>query len=176
MQYVPTSRSRAIICLALVTILHIAVIAGFRHRHHLPETSSAVISTLRLIAEHPPRKAERAVVKASHPAIVPPNTTSSLSSPAKAALPVEPEILAQEPHLDLDALRAEAVQNEIKRTKSPVELQNEAALKSQSLEAHIEHAAGQAQHSDCMTAHAEHGLLAPLFIAADLIRDKGCKF
>ena len=37
-------------------------------------------------------------------------------------------------------------------------------------------AAAKAQRADCLNAHAGHGLFAPLFIAADLLRDKGCKF
>jgi hypothetical protein len=80
------------------------------------------------------------------------------------------------PHLDLDAMRAQAVQQELGREKSPIELHNEASKRNNSLEAQVEDGTNKAQRSDCRTAHAGAGLFAPLMIAADLIRDKGCKF
>ncbi len=80
------------------------------------------------------------------------------------------------PHLDLDALRAQAVQQELGRERSPIELQNEANRKKHGLEARVEEGANEAQRADCRTAHSGAGLFAPLMIAADLIRDKGCKF
>jgi len=89
---------------------------------------------------------------------------------------VTQEIIPASPQLDLEALRADAVQQEIRREKSPVELMNEARLKNQSLESQIEEGAKNAQRADCRTAYADHGLFAPLFYAANLIRDKECKF
>jgi len=100
-------------------------------------------------------------------------STSALINPAIAFRQAPSNDL---PKLDLDNLRASAVQGELNRERSPIELQEERNRRNLSLEARVENGASKAQRSDCRKSYAQTGLFAALFIARDVLNDKGCKF
>jgi hypothetical protein len=174
------SRYRTIVCLSAVLLIHLLIFAALNVGRvlysHRPET----VSTVWMIPEVVPPK----VVRATRPADM-----KSVPRPARpvvnaiASKPEAPsETLTETPtppsevHLDLDSLRAQAVQQEISRKKSPVELANEANQKNHSFETQVDESVDKAKRDDCRTAYSGAGLLAVIPIAADLIRGKGCKF
>jgi HD superfamily phosphohydrolase len=121
---------------------------------------------------HSPRQARSKVKKAELTNKVQP-ILSSINTPTPDSTSTPTTDL---PKLDLNTLRADAVQHELKRERSPIELQEERNRRNQRLEARLEKGANEAKRSDCRTSYAQTGLFAPLFITADLLRDNGCKF
>jgi len=175
-------KMRTIICLSFVLLMHIAVIFSLRFKNIYSNRTATTVSTLWIIAKAQlPKETNIEPVKSATFKASPKSNKSSkfttISPEIKSSSEPTSETAPSAPRLDLDALRADAVQQEIKREKSPVELMNEARLKNNSLEARVEEGAAKAQRADCRTAYAGGTpILAALLIAADLIRDKGCKF
>ncbi|MET3106840.1 hypothetical protein AAKU67_002408 [Oxalobacteraceae bacterium GrIS 2.11] len=172
------SRFRSIICISAIFLLHLAIVTMLNFNRSQPQAGQTKVSTLWIVAETklPPPTAR------SKPTSRLPRKAQNLSgTPAPIAVeadkPSETITISNQdsaPRLDLDALRAEAVQHEMTRKKSAIELAQK--TRNHSFEAQVEAATNKAQHSDCRSAYAGAGLFAPLVIAADLIRDKGCQF
>lgn len=125
-----------------------------RHVAPSPPQSVAITTSRMTLAPHADDRADKSAVPTAE-------------QPAPDVSPV---------HLDLDALRNQAVQQEMTRKKSVIELMNEGRQKDTSFEAKVEDRINQSQRADCRTAYAGIGPLALIGIAADLMRDKGCKF
>jgi hypothetical protein len=169
-----TSKLRVLFCLCLVFALHIAVLFTL----HIPNNFLEKVV-------HAPNYLQYVSITLDEPI----KAASKLSSAPKSNKTVKTDLptnvsptesIAITPHdspkLNLDTWRTTAAQQELKRTRSPIEQQQENNHRNQSIEAQIERSAKQAARSDCRKAYAQTGLLAPLFIASDLLSDKGCKF
>lgn len=172
------SRYRTMICLSLVLLIHCIIFTALNLKHDLRQRTEPVSSTVWIIPEtklHKPVALPKSDKSRITTYAMKSNTTIT-SIPQQLESHPEPVAEPTLPPLDLDGLRANAVQQEISRERSPIEILNEARLRNRSLEVKVENAANQAQRPDCRTAHSGAGLFAPLMIAADLIRDKGCKF
>ena len=162
---------RSLLCLCLVSALHIAIFAV------LPPLKESVtknigapiylqyVSVMR--PEPQPQQHLEDAVKPLRPASIRASIIESIP---------EKNSIDQPPKPDIDALRKIAVQHAQSSERSPIELQREKNQPDQRLEARIEKGAKEAVHTDCRTSYAQTGLFAPLFIAADLLRDKGCRF
>lgn len=180
----PDFNLRSFLCLCLVVALHIVIIYIFIFKNTFSEKIRFPPRSLHYVAiiqSKPlpfssPRPAP-GITKRTDPPLGPASNfvsaPSSLIEPAPESLSSPPNEL---PKLDLNTSRASAVQHELNRERSPIELQNERNRRDQRLEARLEKRAKEAEHTDCRTAYAQTGLLAPLFITADLLNDKGCKF
>ncbi|PRC94165.1 hypothetical protein [Solimicrobium silvestre] len=178
----PKSNLRSLVCLSFVVLLHVVIISMWHLRNNFHDITSSELRYLQYVSIAQPRPRPISTPNNSPTVKSQPNKTtkSAVNTESTTAPITEPQAISStpsnEPRLDLDALRASAVQQELHRTRSPIEKQQEANLKNQSLEARVEDAANKAQRPDCRTAYAGGGLLAPIGIAIDLIRDKGCKF
>ncbi len=178
---------RSVLCFCLILFVHVVIVLvlivehNSKQKNRLP--SETTVSTVWIMPEVKVQKNNPVVEAARHSVASKPTTiTARVHEPispapeAEHSITVDDAPLQPAPNLDLDALRAQAVQQELGREKSPIELLNEANKKNNSLEARVEDGTNKAQRPDCRTAHSGAGLFAPLMIAADLIRDKGCKF
>ena len=184
---VAESSARRLICICLIVAGHIALIAAFRLQQTTHTNTVTTFSNLQFITLTKPmtKPVNTETTKPTLPNRTPrspiPPTKTAISSSSEIAMTPErntetkPEPIT-EPRLDLDALRASAVNEDMKREKSPIERLHESNLKNHSFEAKVENATTKAQRDDCRTAYSGAGLFAPLMVAADLIRDKGCKF
>lgn len=175
----PRSRYRPIICLSAVLLIHWVIYAALNSKHPLTEQVSPTVSTLWIIPEVSLHKfiEQSKSVTFKIPSRATKSSTITLSSPEPEKFPAPTaNTTARQPHLDLNALRAEAVQQEITREKTPIELANESRLKDHGFESQVAKGMDKARRSDCRTSYFDAGLFAPLIIAADLLRDKGCKF
>ena len=166
-------RLRPVFCLAAVLGLHLILMAMFFARPVVVSGIAPRVSTVWLI----PETAKVAKITPRH------NVASTRARPTMTVpeqrWPVEAPTLSpapQPPTLDLEAMHQLAVREALKPGGAPIVVENGLSGPDHSLEHHIDSAAKRAQHSDCRTAHSGAGLFAPLMIAADLIRDKGCQF
>lgn len=176
-------RLRPLVCLAAVLGLHLVLIAIFLARPVVAPGTAARISTVWLIPEAakvakitpitPITPRRKVADSRSRPSITIPAQQLSVEAPTlSSTLPSA----SQPPTLDLEAMHQLAVREALKPGAAPIVVENGLSGADRTLEAHIDAAARRAQHSDCRTAHSGAGLFAPLMIAADLIRDKGCQF
>lgn len=173
---------RAIASSGIVLLLHIALALCFLSNRRPDQIEPANLKPLWII---PIAQAPQLTQPAQH-RLARDNLRADQSSPRAArrppaaiVLPTAPQVTSDQPVQpmpDLETMRAQAVEQEMRRVKSPVEIMNEQHLKNSSIETHLEDAATQAHRTDCLKAYSDVGLFAPLMIARDLIRDKGCKF
>lgn len=177
---IANSNLRFLFCLCLVVALHVAIISILTSKNGLLTRTSptapsylqyiSIVQPTRLSAPPTLDKVRKADLPASSASAISvssmiEHTTRSSNTPTDDA-----------PKLDLTTLRANAVQHALRRERSPIELQNERNRRDQRLEARLEKSAKEAAHTDCRIAYSSNGLFAPLFITADLLSDKGCKF
>jgi len=167
-----------------VLVLHIVIISMLQTKivflkpiksapHYLQYISIAQPESLPIFSPEPkPGKTKKADLRTSAAS----NLVTSASSINEAATEPTSSPPNDLPKLDLNTLRANAVQLERKRERSPIELQNERNRLNKSLEARLEKSAKKAERTDCRTTYSGTGLFAPLFITADLLSEKGCKF
>ena len=178
------SSTRRLLYLGLIALAHLALLFAFRLSAPLIASTKAKFSDLQFVTLSQPLK-KPATVSTTRTAKIAPAakdriatksaTSPSLAVPNDHPAELQPEPIT-EPKLDFDALRQAAVRAEMEREKSPIERMNEARIKNHGLETKVDDAASKAQRADCRNAYAGAGLFAPLIIAADLVRDKGCKF
>ncbi|MES2072191.1 MAG: hypothetical protein V4488_17680 [Pseudomonadota bacterium] len=197
----PANPHRPLVYLALVAAFHVAALylllsQGILQRKH-SRAEQVVYMDLRNLAlprPAPPKPADSqpAQVQVQAPVAMkrtspkPPTMARKMPDRPDAAIdtglssapPSAPSTMTQPeaPRLDLDKLRQLARHNERGRQLTPAEQLRAAQQADQSIEAKIDTAAKKAQRSDCRTAHADTGLLAPLFMLKDAITDKGCKW
>lgn len=193
----PANPRRPLVYLALVVAFHVAALylllsQGILQRKH-SRAEQVVYMDLRNLALPRPAPPQPA---ASQPVQAPAAMTRSSPKPPTMIrkMPDRPETAIdarlgstpppapstmtppEAPRLDLDNLRQLARHNERGRQLTPAEQLRAAQQADQSIEAKIDIAAQKAQRGDCRTAHADTGLLAPLFMLKDAITDKGCKW
>jgi hypothetical protein len=163
----------------VVLLIHVVFFAALNWRKAHSKLTATRSTTVWLLPEVVPLEqivlpTSRDIKTATHVA----PTNRAVINTTEPQIHVETPVDSSTPevHLDLDALRADAVAAEINRKKSPIELANEAQLKDHSFETQVEGATNKSQRPDCRTEYSGAGLLAVLPIAVDLIRGKGCKF
>jgi hypothetical protein len=79
------------------------------------------------------------------------------------------------PPLDLTAARARAVRETVAAARAPtVPANTEPAQRA--LETQLGREVSEVARAPCLTAHRDAGLLAPLLVLADTVRDKGCRW
>lgn len=180
---------RSIICLSFVFLVHFVLIVVLHPIHHLSVKKPSEFISLRYIttADPPNMRTHQTLNNVTKL----PKRSNTYQLPNRGAQ--VPILVFSEPNskstitssdtetkLDLEALRSKAVSYALTQERSPIQIQNDKNLKNRSLEAAVEKGTNDAEHSDCRTAYANSGiltgLLAPIRIAADLARDKGCKF
>lgn len=89
---------------------------------------------------------------------------------------VEKNDQVEDKKLDLHALRAQILENERNRKKTPQEALRESQFIAGTIEVRIAKAAKQAERKDCQTAYAGFGLFAIIPLTISSISDKGCKW
>lgn len=171
------SKLRVLFCFCLVFALHLVMLFMLRAKNTLMEEAVLAPAYLQYVAivSDPPIQAIPEFVAAPKANQTVRTNRSDLPTGASSTDSISIPS-SEQPQLDLDNLRAGAVQQELKRQRSPIEQQQETHRRNHSLEARIERGTQQAARTDCRQAYAQTGLFAPLFIASDLLRDKGCQF
>jgi hypothetical protein len=174
---------RSLFCLGIVLVLHIVIIFALPFRTYFPKATRPVASYLQYVSIVQPMRlpTDSSITKTINakndlPANSATGLPPTLSAPSEPARGSTSSRTGDNPKLDWETLRANAVRHELNRERSPIELQNEGKRSNRSLEARLEKGANEATRTDCRTAYAQTGLFAPLFIAANLLSDKGCKF
>ena len=166
-------RLRPVFCLGAVLGLHLFLIGLFLAKPGVVSETAPRISIMWLI----PETVKVAKINPGHQAVNHRPSAAMTVPEQKAAIETPTlSVLPQAPTLDLEAMHQLAVREALKPDGPSIVMQNGLSGADHSLEAHIDRAAKRAQHSDCRTAHSGAGLFAPFVIAADLMRDKGCKF
>jgi hypothetical protein len=79
------------------------------------------------------------------------------------------------PPLDLTAARARAVRETVAAARAPAAPAN-AEPAQRALENQLAKGVSEVAREPCLTAHRDAGLLAPLLVLADTVRDKGCRW
>ncbi|GGC96836.1 hypothetical protein [Undibacterium terreum] len=195
MQFSPEhARSRRpVIYLALVALFHTVALYALLGQGMLTRKTSidgaVVYMDIRSIKAPPPPPMPSTLSpdKSTQPAVLAKRTKQSApqSQPIMAvprmevlpaAEPERPTAHVEEKRLDLDSLRAQARKNDSKREMTLAEQIQAKEQRDVSIEAKIAAAAEGAARKDCLTAHSDTGLLAPLFVLKDTVTGKGCKW
>lgn len=166
--------------LGLALLLHIALLLAMRNAgpDHAAIAEPASRLTMVMIAPPAPAAARLPERKLSA-------TQAPRSRPARkdAPLPAKPQAITPAPvpgtappaRIDVDAAVRAAGRMPLEDERPVSQLKQRQAARPTADEA-LGRDIARSVRTDCRTAHAGKGLFAPLFLAADAISDRGCKW